>query len=100
MAKDHPIPGETTATIVNAGVAGLVRTLAVEIAPIRVNALHPGVVADTPHWAARPDVVDRVVARSLTKRALLAADVVSATAFLLDNPGANRIDLELHGGLP
>ncbi|MET0419631.1 MAG: hypothetical protein ABW022_26750 [Actinoplanes sp.] len=35
---------------VNAGMVGLVRTLSVEVAPIRVNSIHPGAVADSPAW--------------------------------------------------
>ena len=42
-------------TTFNAGVSGLTRTLAVEIAPHRVNALHPGVVVTAPSGAmSRP----------------------------------------------
>ena len=44
LAKDRPYPGSTTVSTVNGGVAGLMHTLAVELAPIRVNALHPGIV--------------------------------------------------------
>jgi NAD(P)-dependent dehydrogenase (short-subunit alcohol dehydrogenase family) len=34
--------------VLSPGVTGLLRTLAREIAPIRVNALHSGVVGDNP----------------------------------------------------
>ncbi|HEX6845197.1 MAG TPA: SDR family NAD(P)-dependent oxidoreductase, partial [Actinomycetota bacterium] len=37
-AKDRPYPGSTTVTTVNGGISSLVRTLAVELAPIRCNA--------------------------------------------------------------
>src|SRR5512145_484460 len=46
LAKLRPYPGSTTITTINHGVDGLVRTMAAELAPIRVNALHPGIVAD------------------------------------------------------
>ena len=42
QAKDRPYPGSTTVSTVNGGIAGLARTLAWELAPIRVNAIHPG----------------------------------------------------------
>ena len=45
LAKERPYPGSTTVTTVNGGVTGLVRTLAFELAPIRVNAIHPGISA-------------------------------------------------------
>ena len=41
-AKDRPYPGSTTISTVNGGVVGMVNAMAVELAPIRVNGLHPG----------------------------------------------------------
>ena len=43
-AKDRPYPGSTTVTTVNGAVTSMVVTLALELAPTRVNALHPGIV--------------------------------------------------------
>ena len=43
LAKERPYPGSTTVSTVNGGISGLVRTLAYELAPIRVNAVHPGI---------------------------------------------------------
>jgi NAD(P)-dependent dehydrogenase (short-subunit alcohol dehydrogenase family) len=56
-AKDRPYPGSTMVSTVNGGVAGLCSSLAVELAPIRCNAIHPGIVGDSPYWAAKPDPV-------------------------------------------
>ncbi len=53
-----PYPGSTTVTTVNGGVEGLVRTLALQLAPVRVNAIHPGIVGDTPEWAGKPEVLE------------------------------------------
>lgn len=41
LAKERPYPGSTTITTINGGVTSMVRTLALELAPLRVNALHP-----------------------------------------------------------
>lgn len=49
LAKDRPYPGSTIVTAFNQGITGLVKTLAVEIAPHRVNAVHPGVVGWVNH---------------------------------------------------
>ncbi|MGW5475392.1 SDR family NAD(P)-dependent oxidoreductase [Streptomyces sp. NPDC004008] len=49
LAKERPYPGSTIVTAVNAGITGLVKTLAVQIAPHRVNAIHPGMVGDRPY---------------------------------------------------
>ena len=44
LAKERPYPSGMTVTTINAGVDGLVRALTHELTPIRVNALHPGIV--------------------------------------------------------
>jgi NAD(P)-dependent dehydrogenase (short-subunit alcohol dehydrogenase family) len=47
VAKDAPYPGSTTVSTVNAAMVGLVSTLSLEIAPVRVNAIHAGPVEDS-----------------------------------------------------
>ena len=54
LARDRPYPGSTTVTTVNGGVTSLVRTLVIELAPMRVNALHPAIVGDSPQWRDMP----------------------------------------------
>ena len=54
LARDRPYPGSTTVTTVNGAVTGLVRTLVIELAPRRVNALHPAIVGDSPQWRDMP----------------------------------------------
>jgi NAD(P)-dependent dehydrogenase (short-subunit alcohol dehydrogenase family) len=98
LAKDRPYPGSTTVTTVNAGVAGLVKTLAVELAPVRVNASHPGAVGDSPAWSA-PEIADPIRARTPTRRMPTTEDVVDAVTFLLENPGVNGVNLILDAGL-
>jgi NAD(P)-dependent dehydrogenase (short-subunit alcohol dehydrogenase family) len=95
-AKDRPYPGSTTVTTVNGGISTMIRTLALEMAPIRFNAIHPGIVADSPYWAGKP--LDHVVARTPTKRLTTMADVVDATVFLLENPAVNGVNLYVDGG--
>ena len=62
-AKDRPYPGSMTVSTVNGGVIGMVNALALELAPIRVNAIHPGIVGDSPFWAASRTRCSRVSAR-------------------------------------
>lgn len=98
-AKDRPYPGSTTVSTINGGISGLMRTLAVELAPVRVNAIHPGIVGDSPFWAEKPDEVHRNVAsRTPTGRLVTMADVVDAVDFLVRNQSVNGIDLHLDGG--
>lgn len=95
-AMDRPYPGSTTVTTVNGGVSSLIRTLAIELAPVRFNALHPGIVGDSPFWEGKP--LDAVIARTPTGRLVTMAEVVDATAFLLENRGMNGINLPIDGG--
>ena len=95
-AKDRPYPGSTTVTTVNGGIASLINTLVVELAPIRFNAIHPGITGDSPEWANKP--LDAVLARTPTKRLVTMADVVDATVFLLENPAMNGENLYVDGG--
>ncbi len=98
LAKLRPYPGSTTVTTVNAGVDGVVRTLVTELAPIRVNALHPGIVADTPHWAPKTGALEAVKERTPTGRLVQMVDVVDAAEFLLENAAMNGADLRVDGG--
>ncbi|MGZ5128434.1 MAG: SDR family oxidoreductase [Actinomycetota bacterium] len=95
-AKDRPYPGSTTVTTVNGGISTLIRTLAIELAPIRFNAIHPGIVGDSPFWEGKP--LDAVLARTPTKRLTTMADVVDATVFLLENRAVNGVNLYVDGG--
>lgn len=95
-AKDRPYPGSTTVTTVNGGISSMIRTLAIELAPIRFNAIHPGIVGDSPYWKDKP--LDAVVARTPTRRLATMADVVDATVFLLENPAMNGTNLYVDGG--
>jgi NAD(P)-dependent dehydrogenase (short-subunit alcohol dehydrogenase family) len=96
LAKERPYPGSTTVTTVNGGIVGLVVTLATELAPIRVNAIHPGIVGDSPYWKGKP--LDHILARTPTKRLVQMRDIVDAVRFLLENPSVNAIDLRVDGG--
>lgn len=95
-AKDRPYPGSTTVTTVNGGVSTLIRTLAIELAPVRFNAIHPGIVGDSPYWKDKN--LDGVVARTPTGRLATIADVVDATVFLLENPAVNGVNLYVDAG--
>jgi len=96
LAKDRPYPGSTTVSTVNGGIVGLVRTLVGELAPTRVNAIHPGVVEDSPYWSGKN--LDHLRARTPTGRMTEMADIVDAVRFLLENKAVNGVDLRVDGG--
>jgi NAD(P)-dependent dehydrogenase (short-subunit alcohol dehydrogenase family) len=96
LAKERPYPGSTTVSTVNGGVAGLVNTLVVELAPIRVNAIHPGIVGDSPYWRDRD--LSHVIARTPCGQLARMTDIVDAVAFLLGNRAVNGVSLNVDGG--
>jgi NAD(P)-dependent dehydrogenase (short-subunit alcohol dehydrogenase family) len=99
LARDRPYPGSTTVTTVNGAVTGLVRTLVVELAPRRVNALHPAIVGDSPQWRDMPAARhDALVARTPIARLVTMEEVVDASRFLLENRAINGINLPVDGG--
>jgi NAD(P)-dependent dehydrogenase (short-subunit alcohol dehydrogenase family) len=99
LAKDRPYPGSTTVSTVNGGVIGMVHTMSVELAPIRVNAIHPAVVGDTPYWQAKPDaVLDGLRSRTPLGRLVSTADIVHATVFLLENRSVTGCNLDVDAG--
>jgi len=53
LAKERPYPGGITVGTVNGGVSAMIRDLAIELAPIRFNAIHPGIVGDSPFWEGK-----------------------------------------------
>ena len=99
LARDRPYPGSTTVTTVNGGVTGLIRTLVIELAPTRVNALHPAIVGDSPQWVDMPDERrNALVQRTPIGRLVTMAEVVNASRFLLENQAMNGINLPVDGG--
>ena len=99
LARDRPYPGSTTVTTVNGGVTSLVRTLVIELAPIRVNAIHNGIVGDSPQWKNMPPERHKaLVDRTPIGRLVTMAESMNAARFLLENAGVNGINLAVDGG--
>ena len=98
LASERPYPGSTTITMVNGAVRSMIKTMAVELAPIRFNAIHPGIIADTPAWADKPEALERVRARTPGGRLATTEDVVDAVKFLFNNRGVNGVNLVIDGG--
>lgn len=99
LAKERPYPGSTTVTTVNGGVTSMVRTLASELAPIRVNAIHPAIVGDSPYWRDKPAaVLDALAERTPIGRLITMEEVLGGVVFLLENGAVNGINLHLDGG--
>ncbi len=98
-AKDAPYPGSTTVATINGGVEGLVHSMALELAPMRVNGLHPGIIGDSPFWADKPAaVLEGYESRTPGGKLATMADIVGATMFLLDNRGVSGTSLYVDRG--
>ena len=98
LAKDRPYPGSTTVTTVNGAVTTMVRTFALELAPVRVNAMHPGIVGDSPMWENNAEMLENVKSRTPTGRLITMAEVTDAAIFLLRNRAMNGVNLDVDGG--
>ena len=96
LALERPYPGSTTVSTVNGGVVGMVHSLSCELAPVRVNAVHPGIVGDSPYWEDKDN--SGIVSRTPLGRLVTMGEIVSAVEFLLDNQGVNGVNLAVDGG--
>jgi len=95
-ATDRPGPGWSVAASICGAADSLVRALALELAPIRVNAVKPGVVR-TPLWA---DGIDyEAVAESLpVGRVGEPEDIAEAYVFLMNQHYATGSIVTVGGG--
>jgi NAD(P)-dependent dehydrogenase (short-subunit alcohol dehydrogenase family) len=98
LAKDRPYPGSATVTSVNGAVTTMVRMAALELAPVRVNAIHPGIVGDSPYWEGNEAMLENVKGRTPTGRLTTMDDVTNACLFLLENRSVNGVNLPVDGG--
>lgn len=96
LAKERPYPGAVTIATVNGGISTMINDLVIELAPTRFNAIHPGIVGDSPYWEGKD--LDAFVDRTPTGKLATMADVVDATVFLLENPAINGVNLYVDGG--
>lgn len=102
IASRRPGPGWAVAASICGAVESLTRALAVELAPIRVNAVSPGVVR-SPLWASM-DQADRDRLYRDTAAAIPAGrvgdvdDIAQAYLFCLTQPFATGSILTVDGG--
>jgi NAD(P)-dependent dehydrogenase (short-subunit alcohol dehydrogenase family) len=90
--------------ITNGAVDFLTRWLAVELAPIRVNAISPGVI-DTGAWDAmgedgKRDYFEHISSRNPARRIGTTQDVADAVLFAMTNGFMTGVTLKIDGGEP
>lgn len=96
------MPGTAGLAAVNAAVEAMVPVLAVELAPLRVNAVAPGII-DTPWWdwmdaEARRQTFDAYADRAPAGRVGRPEDVADAIGFLIANTFTTGAVLPVDGG--
>ncbi len=102
IAAYRPAARGSVVAAVNAGLEGLVRALAVELAPIRVNAVSPGWV-DTPIWTfvagdRKEEALGAMAKRLLVGRVGQPEDIADAISFLMGNAFTTGTILHVEGG--
>lgn len=101
-SRRPPARGGAIPASMNAAIEGLGRALALELAPIRVNTISPGVV-DTPLWASMPEAERTEFYRGAAAtlpvgRVGLASDAATAALFLMRNGFVTGATIDLDGG--
>ncbi|OXM68354.1 short-chain dehydrogenase [Amycolatopsis sp. KNN50.9b] len=96
------MPGTAALAAVNAGIEAMVPVLAVELAPVRVNAVSPGVV-DTAWWdfldaGTKAATFEAIAAGLPARRVGTPDDIASAIAFLTENTYTTGVVLRVDGG--
>jgi NAD(P)-dependent dehydrogenase (short-subunit alcohol dehydrogenase family) len=105
IAARRPMRGGSAAAAINSGLEGLVRALAIELAPLRVNAVSPG-WTDTPIWDGMAGMTPErkreafvtMAARLPTGRVGRAEDIAEAIVFLMESEFSTGTVLDVDGG--
>lgn len=102
IAAYRPAPRGAVVAAINAALEGLVRALAIELAPIRVNAVSPGWI-DTPIWTAvagdkKDEVMGAMAKRLPVGRIGRPEDIADAIVFLMGNTFTTGSVLHVEGG--
>jgi NAD(P)-dependent dehydrogenase (short-subunit alcohol dehydrogenase family) len=95
-AGDRPSPGWSVAASICGAMDSLVRALAVELAPLRVNAVKPGVVR-TPLWRDALDY-DETAQQLPVQRVGEAEDIATAFVYLMNQPYSTGSIVTVDGG--
>lgn len=97
----RPAPQRSVMAVTNGAVAHLVAALAVELAPVRVNAVSPGIV-DSGAWDAMGEgkaaFLESTAARMPARRVGTPDDIAHAALFALTNPFTTGTVLHVDGG--
>ncbi|MFJ8961651.1 SDR family oxidoreductase [Lentzea sp. NPDC102401] len=98
IAKDRPGPGWAVAASICGAVEALTKALAIELAPLRVNAVSPGVVR-SPLWGPDAEQLYLDVGKTLPlQRVGEVEEIAHAYLYLMTQPWATGTILTVDGG--
>jgi NAD(P)-dependent dehydrogenase (short-subunit alcohol dehydrogenase family) len=103
-AAHRAMKGMVNIAAVNGALEAIVPTLAIELAPTRVNAISPGTLRTT-YWSGVPEaqleaIFDRMAQALPSGRVGTADDIARGVHFLVTSPFVTGTVLSIDGGLP
>ncbi len=100
--SQRPVPGSSVVTAINSAIEGLGRALAMELAPVRVNTVSPGII-DTPIWSGMPSEMKEAMFKDIAdslpvKRVGRPEEIAQVVLCLMSNGFATGNTLYIDGG--
>jgi NAD(P)-dependent dehydrogenase (short-subunit alcohol dehydrogenase family) len=102
ISAQGAMPGTAGLAAINGAIEAMVRPLAAELAPIRVNAVSRGLV-DTPWWSGLPDdarktFFDQMAATLPVRKVATAEDVAESVVLVATNTNMSGTIIQSDGG--
>ena len=99
----RPAAGTSITSLVNGGLEAFARAMAVELGPVRVNVISPGIVDSGPFWdrlgpEGREKLFTDFAQKSPARRVGQPEDVAAAALFAIANPFLTGTVLAVDGG--
>ncbi len=99
----RPAAGTSITSLVNGGLEAFARAMAVELGPVRVNVISPGIVDSGPFWErlgaeGRERLFDDFARKSPARRVGRPEDLAQAALFAMANPFLTGTVLAVDGG--
>jgi len=99
----RPGPGTSITSLVNGGLEAFARAMAVELGPVRVNVISPGIVDSGPFWdrlgaEGREKMFADFAQKSPARRVGRPENLAAAALFALTNPFLTGTVLAVDGG--
>jgi NAD(P)-dependent dehydrogenase (short-subunit alcohol dehydrogenase family) len=103
IRASRPAAGTSITSLVNGGLEAFARAMAVELGPVRVNVISPGIVDSGPFWdrlgpEGRERLFTEFAQKSPARRVGKPEDIAAATLFAITNPFLTGTVLAVDGG--